>query len=126
MSIIHNLLIGANALIISGGSLLVGGANNVTEFNTHMTSAKAMRTAGQSIFLAINAFLLFCVLGTIRQSRSENPGKRIHPTLIILLITWPILFVRGLYGVLAGVVPAFNYFNPDNYNEHGKYLLNFP
>jgi hypothetical protein len=119
MSIIHNLLIAANSLIITGGSLLTGGVNNVKDFNTKKTDAIAMRTTGQSIFLAINIFLLFCVFNTIYQSRRENPGERTHPTLLILLATWPLLFVRGLYGVLAGVVPLFNYFNPDNYGEHG-------
>jgi hypothetical protein len=119
MSIIHNLLIVANALIISGGSLLVGGHNSVKDFNTKMSNAIAMRTTGQSVFLAINIFLLFCILGTIRQSRQENPSKRIHPTLLILLITWPLLIARGLYGLLAGVVASFNYFNPVNYGETG-------
>ena len=78
-----------------------------------------MRTVGQSIFLTINIFLLYCILDTIRQSRWENPGKRTHPTLLVLVAIWPCLFVRGLYGVMSGVLPAFNYFNPANYEEKG-------
>lgn len=78
-----------------------------------------MRTTGQAIFLTINAFLLYCIYDTIKQNRRENPGKGIHPTLLILLITWPLLFVRGIYGVLAGVLPAFNYFNPGNFDATG-------
>ena len=27
--------------------------------------------------------------------------------------------MRGLYGILSGVLPAFNYFNPDNYGPTG-------
>jgi hypothetical protein len=42
--------------------------------------------------------------------------------LLLLLATWPLLFVRGLYGVMSGVLPAFNYFNPNNYGDTG--LLN--
>lgn len=117
MAVIHNLLIVANAIIISGGSILAGGPDDITD--SKLATAKAMRTAGQSVFLAINAFLLYCILDSISQSRRENPGRSIHPTLYILLATWPLLFVRGIYGVLAGVLPAFNYFNPDNYEEHG-------
>jgi hypothetical protein len=98
---------------------LAGGHNSVQDFNSNMVTAKAMRTAGQAIFLTINVFLLYCIVDTIRQSRRENPGKGTHPTLLLLLATWPFLFVRGLYGVLSGVLPAFNYFNPNNYGETG-------
>jgi hypothetical protein len=101
--------------------MLAGGHNSVRDFNANLSTAKAMRTTGQSIFLAINAVLLYCILSTIRQSRreSETPTKSTHPTLLILLAIWPLLFVRGLYGVLSGVLPAFNYFNPGNYGEAG-------
>ena len=102
-----------------GGSLLAGGSNSVQEFHSNLTTAKIMRVVGQSVFLSINVFLLYCITDTIRQARSENPGKRTHPTLLILLAIWPCLFVRGLYGVLSGVLPAFNYFNPNNYGDTG-------
>jgi hypothetical protein len=107
---------------VSGGSLLAGGHNSVQDFNSNMVDAKAMRTTGQAIFLTINALLLYCIVDTIRQSRRENPGQGTHPTLLLLLATWPLLFVRGLYGVMSGVLPAFNYFNPNNYGDTG--LLN--
>jgi len=119
MAVMHNLLIGANSIIITGGSLLAGGSNSVQEFHSNLTTAKIMRVVGQSVFLSINVFLLYCITDTIRQARSENPGKRTHPTLLILLAIWPCLFVRGLYGVLSGVLPAFNYFNPNNYGDTG-------
>ena len=89
------------------------------DFNSNLLTAKIMRTVGQSVFLSINVFLLYCILDTIRQSRLEKPNKRTHPTLYILLAIWPCLFIRGLYGILSGVLPAFNYFNPDNYGENG-------
>jgi hypothetical protein len=117
MTIIHNLLVVGNAIIISGGSLLAGGHQSVSQFNSNLLSAKVMRTVGQAIFLTINAFLLYCILRTIQECRREH--NAVHPTLRILLATWPLLFVRGIYGVLAAVVPAFNYFNFDNYDATG-------
>jgi peptidoglycan biosynthesis protein MviN/MurJ (putative lipid II flippase) len=63
--------------------------------------------------------LLYSIIDTILQSRRENPDKRTHPTLLLLLATCPLLFVRGLYGVMSGILPAFNYFNPHNYGETG-------
>jgi len=98
---------------------LAGGHQSVKQFNGNLKTAKAMRAAGQSIFLSINIFLLYCIVDTIRQSRREKPEKGTHPTLLLLLATWPLLFVRGLYGVMSGVLPAFNYFNPNNYGETG-------
>ena len=99
--------------------MLAGGNQSVQQFNSNLKTAKAMRAAGQSIFLSINIFLLYCILDTIRQSRRENPSKGTHPTLLLLLAAWPLLFVRGLYGVMSGVLPAFNYFNPGNYGATG-------
>jgi hypothetical protein len=119
MAIMHNILIGANCLIISGGSLLAGGHNNVRDFNANLHTAKAMRLAGQGIFLSINVFLLYCIFDAIRQFRRERPGSRVHPTLYLLLATWPLLFVRGLYGILSSLLTAFNYFSPTNYGAHG-------
>jgi len=98
---------------------MAGGHHSVSEFNGNLTTPKAMRAAGQSVFLAISIFLLYCILDTIRQSRREIPGRGTHPTLLLLLAIWPLLFVRGLYGVISGVLPAFNYFNPNNYGETG-------
>lgn len=119
MSIIHNILIAANAIIVTGGSQLAGGANSVQEFNSQLTKAKAMRVAGQAIFLSLNVFLLLCVLHTIRECKREKTSGAVHPTLWLLLASWPFLFVRGIYGVLSAVLPAFNYFEPDNYTADG-------
>jgi hypothetical protein len=96
---------------------LKGGQGDVRDSNT--VTAKAMRTAGQAAFLTINVFLLYCIFDTIRQLHRDNSDKGTHPTLLLLLATWPLLFVRGLYGVMSGVLPAFNYFNPNNYGKTG-------
>ncbi|RDB27764.1 hypothetical protein Hypma_003229 [Hypsizygus marmoreus] len=119
MAVLHYLLIAANAIIISGGSQLAGGSKSVKDFNSSLLQAKIMRVVGQSIFLAINSFLLFCIFDALRQYKTEHQSRKGHPTLYVLLATWPLLFIRGLYGILSGVIPALNYFNPDNYGEHG-------
>jgi hypothetical protein len=115
MSIMHYWLIGANAIIVAGGSLLAGGRQY---FEQNFSKARAMRVAGQSIFLAINVFLLYCIYDSIIQFRRERGGA-VHRTLLLLLAVWPLLFVRGLYGILSSVVPIFNYFSPSNYGAHG-------
>ena len=98
---------------------MAGGHNSVSEFNRNLKTAKAMHAAGQSVFLTINIFLLYCIVDTIHQLCRKNPGRGTHPTLLILLTIWPLLFVRGLYRVMSGVLPTFNYFNPNNYGEIG-------
>jgi len=113
------LLSSAHGIIISGGTMVVRDNNTVQQFNRNPPAAQALRTAGQAILLIINIRLIYCIVDTIRKSRRKNPGKRTHPTLLLLFATCPLLFVRGLYGVMSGVLPAFNYFNPDNYGEMG-------
>jgi hypothetical protein len=127
MTYMHYFLIAANAIIISGGSRTAGasarlqsGEFDEAAFNKILNEAKIYRTTGQAIFLTINGLLLLCIIKTMRQYRAEQgPAKRMHPTLWILLITSPLLFIRGIYGVLAGIVPTFNYFAPQNYTAHG-------
>jgi hypothetical protein len=68
-----------------------------------------MRVAGQVVFLMINLYLLYCIVNTISQSRRENHHKGTHPTLLILLTVWPLLFIRGLYGVMSGILPTSNF-----------------
>ncbi|KAG6835051.1 hypothetical protein H0H93_005276 [Arthromyces matolae] len=122
MAIMHVWLILANALIVSGGSSLAGGMEDYTQFLHKLHKSKIMRTIGQSVFLTFNTLLLFLIIYTIRQYRREQQGKpttTIHPTLLILLITWPFLFVRGLYGILSGIYGPFNYFYLSNYDANG-------
>jgi peptidoglycan biosynthesis protein MviN/MurJ (putative lipid II flippase) len=91
--------------------------NNIQDFNPNLTTAKAMRLAGQAVFLIINIFLLYCIVEAILHSRYNSSNKGTHPTLRLLLAIWPLLFIRGLYGVLSSVLPIFNYFNANNYGE---------
>ncbi|KAG6814992.1 hypothetical protein H0H87_005981 [Tephrocybe sp. NHM501043] len=117
MASMHYFLIAANIMIITGGSQLAG---NVDEyFSKSVSTPKVLRTVGQAIFITFNALFLFCVLHAIRQYRRERPGRFIHPTLCILLVVWPLLFVRGVYGILSGLYPPFNYFYFGNYDREG-------
>ena len=99
--------------------MMAGGHQTVQEFRGNLGNYTAMRAAGQSVFLVINIFLLYCVVDSIRTWRLENPDKATHPTLLLFLATCPLLFVRGLYGVMAGLVPAMNYFYWKNYGPTG-------
>jgi apolipoprotein N-acyltransferase len=122
MTIVHFLLILANAAIVVGGSYLAGADySNPTDPDTmrRMNVAKITRTAGQSVFLACNAALMVAMLITARNDRKNSLRKRIHPTLIILLITWFPLIIRGIFGVLQSAVWDLSYYNPNNYESTG-------
>ena len=106
-------------LSIIGGTIVNGDNNTTQQLSRNLPSSKALRTTGQAELLAVNIFFVLCIVNTIQQSRRENPDKHIHPTLLLLLATCPLLFVRGVYGVMSGVLPGFNYFDPDNYGETG-------
>ena len=99
-----------------------GGEQDPSAFNSNpnLNVAKSLRAAGQFVFLAINAFLLYCVVDSMRSDRRQSIVlKSVHPTLYILLATWPLLLVRGIYGFLSAIVPTFNYFDPANYTADG-------
>ncbi|KAG6889798.1 hypothetical protein C0992_004063 [Termitomyces sp. T32_za158] len=119
MAIMHQLLIAANAIIIAGGSSLSGAQTSLEVFNERLHKAMIMRTIGQSIFLSLTMIFVPCVLYTMWQYRQEQPRGKIHPTTFILLMTWPFLMVRGVYGILSGVFSPFDYFYPGNYVQDG-------
>jgi hypothetical protein len=107
----HSVLILANTAIVTGGSYLAGA--DVTDPTSHDTQvalkvSKITRTAGQSVFLACNTLLLGILLVTIRNNRrdGDSRGKKstVHPTLILLLIAWFPLIIRGIFGVLQSAV----------------------
>jgi hypothetical protein len=132
MFFVQFFLNSANGLIIGGGSLLGSGISSTTTlemFQLHLlrgVTPKAMRGTGQALLLCLNLFMLYCVIDAMRQWRRERPDRPVHPTLQILLIAGSFLVVRGVYGVLGAVLPAFNYFSPNNYDEGGltqKFLI---
>jgi hypothetical protein len=117
MAIIHHLLIIANSLIITGGSMLASGSQN-SQKNGNVQTAKTLRLVGQVIFLCTTVFLLLCIRRAIRQCKYEKWGST-HPTLVALLAAGSLLLVRGVYGILANGVSALNHFNPSNYDKQG-------
>jgi hypothetical protein len=114
MVAIHSILVIANVAIIIGGSYLAGADyNNLTSPDTQkrLQVSKVTRTAGQGVFLACNALLLFAILQTIRtnlrhgdRSQGKRVGPRIHPTLILILLAWFPLMVRGTFGILQSAI----------------------
>jgi hypothetical protein len=114
MVAIHSILVIANVAIIIGGSYLAGADyNNLTSPDTQkrLQVSKVTRTAGQGVFLACNALLLFAILQTIRtnlrhgdRSQGNRVGPRLHPTLILILLAWFPLMVRGTFGILQSAI----------------------
>ncbi|KAJ7065708.1 hypothetical protein C8F01DRAFT_751313 [Mycena amicta] len=127
MASFHILLVAANAIIITGGSYLVNA--DLSDFESPDTQRKlkisrAMRTSGQAVFLACNAALLAIILATIRNDRRArrekvHGGGGVHMTLLILLITWVPLIIRGVFGVLQSADFKLSYYDPNNYGPHG-------
>ncbi|KAF7307917.1 hypothetical protein MKEN_01152500 [Mycena kentingensis (nom. inval.)] len=129
MVIMHSLLILANAAIVTGGSYLAGADFTSTDpaaqadTTRRLNISKAARTAGQAVFLACNATLLIIILVTMRRNRrdgdSRNRKGTVHPTLVLLLVAWFPLIVRGIFGVLQAAVWDLSYYNPENYRSEG-------
>ncbi|CAK5265812.1 unnamed protein product [Mycena citricolor] len=126
MGLVHCLLIGANVAIVVGGSYLAGAdlAHPASrDTRTSLRVSKIARSAGQSVFLAINTALLFVILATIRDNRRDGDARgrkgTTHPTLVLLFIAWFPLIVRGIFGLLQACVWSLSYYNPVNYNAGG-------
>lgn len=109
------VLIPANTLLIAGGSMMAGvsaeelAAGNNSQFQT----SKALRIAGQAIFLALTViFILIALFAYFKE------GVR-NWTLYSVLIASPFLVVRGVFGVLSIVIKEMNYFNMSNYGSSG-------
>jgi hypothetical protein len=120
ISIAHHLVVIGNGLVIAGGDLIAGGRTNVKDFthNSGGSLAKGLRISGQIMFLISVFLLLYGMFRVIRECQSERNGH-IHPTLLILLATWPLLLIRCVYGILSATVPAFDYFDSGNYANGG-------
>ncbi|KAJ7087102.1 hypothetical protein C8R44DRAFT_752281 [Mycena epipterygia] len=121
MAAFHTALILANTAIIIGGSYLAHA--NFAEFDSpatqnHLRISRITRTAGQSVFLVCNALLLGILLVTARNDRRAHRG-RLHPTLVLLLVAWVPLIVRGVFGVLQSADFTLSYYNPNNYGPSG-------
>ena len=112
-----------------------------------MNIARILRAVGHAIFLTINLFLAIFLYLTLRQDRSasgtlptgwtrffrvkrdhgaadaeDRDGsvrRRLDPILIVLMVAWPPLVIRGIFGLLQAVVAQVNYAHPDAYDASG-------
>jgi hypothetical protein len=98
MGIMHFILLLANTAIIFGGAQLAG-ATDLNDPGTirQLHLSNVLRTVGQSVFLACNVGLLVTIVGTM-------VGRKMHPTLVLLLVIWFPLIIRGTFGVLQAAV----------------------
>ncbi|SPO30983.1 uncharacterized protein UTRI_05380_B [Ustilago trichophora] len=146
------LLVAANTIIVTGGSLSSAAYSNSSgltqmQRQARLDASKGMRAAGQAVFLVVNTMLLVSIAVTIHQHRhfrfdhhpirnaegesprqekvaqdSANENKSrpwyAHPTLLLLLLTWPFLAVRGGFGVAQALLPDLNYFNSEVYDAN--------
>ncbi|KAJ7060191.1 hypothetical protein C8F01DRAFT_1141744 [Mycena amicta] len=122
----HSALILANVAIVVGGSYLAGADYSnpdLPDTKNRLRVSKIARTSGQAVFLAGNAALLAIILVTMRNNRRDGDSRKrkgtVHPTLILLLIAWFPLIVRGIFGILQASVWSLSYYNPENYTADG-------
>ncbi|KAK6909871.1 hypothetical protein L486_00476 [Kwoniella mangroviensis CBS 10435] len=141
MTIIHWTLIGANTIIIVGGTRATGADYTDPDFWDRIHDGEILRATGQAIFLAINILLAVFLFLSVKQDRNPNgtlpPGwnhffrvdsthgaidaadrpliRSISPDLLVLIIAWPPLIVRGIFGLLQAVFAPINYANPEAY-----------
>jgi hypothetical protein len=76
---IMRIILNTISIIITSGSMIAGGHNNVQDFNPNMRAAKALRIAAraQSIFLSITVFLPKSKGGlVVCLSCSQHRGER--------------------------------------------------
>ncbi|CAK5270687.1 unnamed protein product, partial [Mycena citricolor] len=118
MVFFHSALIVANVAIVVGGSYLAGADYtdpNSADTRNRMLVSRISRTAGQGVFLAGNALLLGIILITMRNNRRDGDARRrpgtVHPTLVLLLVAWFPLIVRGIFGILQACVWSLSYYN---------------
>ncbi|KAJ6553601.1 hypothetical protein DFH09DRAFT_1166976 [Mycena vulgaris] len=116
------VVLGPLAFLVYRDNPMVADPNSA-DTHTRLQVSKITRTAGQSVFLAGNALLLIIILVTIRNNRRDGDARKkkgtVHPTLILLLIAWFPLIVRGIFGILQAAVFSLSYYNPDNYRASG-------
>ncbi|WVW84354.1 hypothetical protein I302_106388 [Kwoniella bestiolae CBS 10118] len=143
MTIIHWTLIGANTIIIVGGTRATGVDYTDPDFWDRIHDGEIMRATGQAIFLAINILLAIFLILSVNQDRNpsgtlprgwnhffrvdNNHGavdaanrpliRSISPDVLVLIIAWPPLIIRGIFGLLQAVVAPINYANPEAYSS---------
>lgn len=111
----HLVLIPANSLVISGGSMLSGisGSDYLNNQGT-IESSKRLRTAGNALFLTLTAITIITAICAFSKERIRRY------TVVSVLVALPFLLVRGVFGVLSIYITDMNYFQLLNY-ENGTF-----
>lgn len=112
MVLVHYALIGANTIIIVGGSLMSDFQTTVN-WRTDPTvfTGKVLRTVGQAIFVLLIQHFFISLIITARRATYRSI------TLYLIAGTYPFLTVRGVYGVLSAADNSYNYYNPTLYTD---------
>lgn len=116
----HYMLIPANVILIVGGTRTMGIEADEWSTSPLVKQGKAMRVAGQSIFLAGCVFLLAYAV------RLRVVKKLKGAPLTAVLLAGPPLLVRGAFGIIAALVNDYNYYDFNNYSADGiktKFLV---
>lgn len=110
----HINLIPANALIIAGGTMLTGiDPSKLSEEQSTVTTSKALRTAGQAIFLIETIIVVLLLIYVYVKERIRCRA------IYLLFAASPFLLVRGIFGILSIYVDKMNYYQLSNYDGTG-------
>ncbi|EST09184.2 hypothetical protein PSEUBRA_001135 [Kalmanozyma brasiliensis GHG001] len=142
------ILILADMVIVAGavlsGTTYSDPSRTPSQMRGRLATGKWLRTGGQSAFWLLTLALLVPVCITIHRHRRRRydqsteresdislvskgqPSHEVekrpwfgHAVLGLLLLTWPFLVVRGIWGVLQAAVPDLNYFDSERYDADG-------
>lgn len=111
MAFVHYALIAANSIIIAGGSMLSNAMSQERPDPKKVSAGKAMRVVGTAIFLALVQYFMLAAIQSYRRK-----GDR---TLAFIMLVWPLLTVRGVYGIISVVVKRYSYYNFAIYTDSG-------
>lgn len=111
----HSILVGANVIIIYGGTSTAG--KSVEELSADpltLSTAKICRTVGQALFLASTLFVIGLAYYTylVEKVNQSYPVKA-------AMVAAPFLTVRGIFGILSVYIPSMDYYSTANYTATG-------
>lgn len=112
----HYTLIAANCFIVIGGTLVAGmDAEELQSSSTDVITSKALRIAGQAIFLILTILIFgFAIQNYLYKGLKSFSMKA-------LLFVSPFILVRGIFGVMAALIDQMNYMAFYNYLEAEKH-----
>ena len=113
-AVFYMFLIPANAFIVGGGSLLTGAnADELNKETGKVSTSKALRTTGQTIFLIQTVIVVLLLIYVYVKEKIR--GR----TMYLLFAASPFLLVRGIFGIMSIYVDKMNYYKLSNYTAEG-------